>query len=338
MKLLILGGTAFLGRCLVEASRQRGHDVTLFNRGRSNPHLFPDVETLQGDRDGGLAVLHGRRWDAVIDTSGYIPRLVRDAAALLAEAADHYSFVSTLSVYDRSHAQRQDEKAPLKTLSGPMAEDLTEATYGGLKARCEHAAETAMPGRVCILRPGLIVGKYDYVGRFAYWLQRVARGGEVLAPGSPQRCIQLLDAHDLAVWMMHMAESRQTGTYNVTGPAQTLTMQQLLDTIRAVTGSGATFTWVAEHLLLDHEVEPFNEMPLWLPEASNGIFRTDIGRALAAGLTFRPLAQTVQDTWTWLTSTPPGTPSRNEVLGRRVGMTPEREAMLLQAWHAQNRR
>ena len=333
MRLLILGGTAFLGRHLVEASQRHGHDVTLFNRGRTNPGLFPHVEQLSGDRDGGLGVLHGRQWDAVIDTSGYVPRLVREAVERVADAVDHYTLVSSLSVYADFKAERPDEHTPLKVLPDPTGEDVTESTYGGLKALCEQAAEAAMPGRVLTVRAGLIIGKYDNIRRFVYWLWRLAQGGEVLAPGNPHRPIQLIDAHDLADWMVRMAEDRQTGLYNVTGPEQPLTMAQCFDTIREVTGSSAVVTWVGEHFLLEHGVEPFNEMPLWLPEASNGVFRMDITRALAARLTFRPLAQTVEDTLSWLSTLSADRPYEAEVLGRQTGMAAEREAALLQRWH-----
>lgn len=240
MKILILGGTLFVGRHLVEAAQARGHSVTLFNRGQTNPYAFPDVETLRGDRDGALAALRGRRWDAVIDTCGYVPRIVRASATALADAVEHYTFIASGSVYaDLSHGNI-DEHALVETVADETTEDVA-AHYGALKALCERAAEAAMPGRVLVVRAGLLVGPYDPLGRFIYWLRRVARGGVVLAPGRPERQIQLIHARDMADWIVRMAEGQQTGVYNVAGPDHKLTMEQLLETTRTATGSDAQF-------------------------------------------------------------------------------------------------
>ena len=330
MKLLILGGTVFLGPHLVAAARAAGHEVTLFHRGRHGADLFPDVETIQGDRDGGLALLAGRHWDAAIDTSGYVPRLVHDSAAALAETVDHYTFISTLSVFADFRTPGMDESAPLGTLPDPATEEVTGETYGPLKALCEAAAEAALPGRVLTIRPGLLVGPGDPTDRFTYWPRRVAAGGEVLAPGRPGRPVQFIDARDLAEWTIRMVTAGRTGIYNAAGPAAPLAMQTLLDTCRAASGSTARVTWVDEPFLLAAEVAPWSELPLWVPESDEsyaGFSAVDCRKAGAAGLTFRPLAATVRDTLAWDAGRP--------VEARRAGsLTPEREAALLAAWHA----
>src|SRR5688572_29497367 len=197
MRLLVLGGTKFLGRAVVEAAVARGHEPTLFHRGLTNPGLFPDLEHLRGDRDGGLAALQGRTWDAVIDPSGYVPRIVRASAELLADAVEHYTFISSISVYPSFPTPGMDESSPVGTLEDPTVEDVP-AHYGPLKALCEQAAEAAMPGRVFHVRAGLIVGPNDPSDRFTYWPVRVAKGGDVLAPGSPERPVQIIDVRDLA--------------------------------------------------------------------------------------------------------------------------------------------
>jgi 2'-hydroxyisoflavone reductase len=206
MDLLVLGGTRFLGRHLVEEALGRGHQVTLFNRGESNPGLFPEVEELRGERGGDLSPLRGRRWDAAIDTSGYLPREVRRSAEILAGSAGHYTFVSSISVYEDFARTGIDEDAPVLEPPDPEPVELDWELYGGLKVGCERAVEAAMPGRALVVRPGMIVGPHDYTDRFPYWRRRVAEGGDVLAPGDPERQVQLIDARDLAGWMLRMAE------------------------------------------------------------------------------------------------------------------------------------
>ncbi len=344
MDLLILGGTKFLGRHLVDAARARGHRVTLFNRGRQDPAAYPDVEQLRGDRNGGLEALRGRRWDAVLDPSGYIPRIVRDSARLLAPAVGHYTFVSSISVYS-DNRQGYDESGPLGTITpDQLAEmervDLVDPVtakdfgelYGPLKALCERAVEEELPGRALVVRPGLIVGPFDSTDRFGYWVRRVAAGGEVLAPGRPERTVQFIDARDLADWMIALAERRVTGVFNATGPARPVAMGDVLATCRAVSGSDATFTWVSEEFLAEQKVAPWGEMPLWIPEGPEtaGFFESGITRALAAGLAFRPLSATVADTLAWERTRPAGTPYR-------AGITRERERELLEAWNVAGR-
>src|SRR5260221_13589599 len=232
MRLLILGGTAFVGRHLVEAALARGHTVTLFNRGRRNPDLFPELERLRGERPDDLAALRGREWDAAIDTSGYTPRAVAASAGLLAEAVAHYTFISTISVYADEMPAGTDENGPLSQMPEDKAgtEEVTGETYGPLKVLAEQAAEAAMPGRVLTPRPGLIVGPYDPTDRFTYWPARVARGGEVLAPDGPDVPVQFIDARDLAAWTLDSVEAGRTGVFNLTGPAQPLTFGDLLET------------------------------------------------------------------------------------------------------------
>lgn len=327
MKLLIIGGTRFLGRALVDEARLMGHTVTLFNRGQSNPNLYPDVEQIRGDRDGGLDALSGRRWDAVIDTCGYLPRIVRAAAKFLSSAVDHYTFISTLSVYGEPLPVGADETAPVGVLADGSVEEITGETYGPLKALCEQAAADAMRGRALHVRSGLIVGPYDPTDRFTYWPARVARGGEVLAPVDRDYGVQFIDVRDLARWTLHATETRLTGPYNATGPRRPLAIGELLATCRAVSSSDAKFTWVDETFLLEHEVAPFTELPLWVPADAAGFNAFNIDRALAAGLVYRPLAETVGDTLAWVATRPADYTWRN-------GLTAEREAELLRDWHA----
>lgn len=328
VKILILGGTVFLGRHLVDAALARGHEVTLFNRGQHNADLYPQVEKLRGDRNGNLDALKGRRWDAVIDTSGYVPRIVRESAELLANATNHYTFISTISVFADFSTPGLNEESLTGKLEDETVEAVSGETYGPLKALCEQAAEQAMPGRVLTIRPGLIVGPYDPTDRFTYWPHRVARGGEVLAPGNPEKQVQFIDARDLAEWNIRMIEAGKTGIYNATGPDYALSMGKTLDECKAVSGSDARFTWVPEQFLLERDVQPWMELPLWLPEEGDhaGMHSVDCSKAFAAGFTFRPLAQTVRDTLAWDATRP----ADHEW---RAGMKPEREAELLREWH-----
>jgi 2'-hydroxyisoflavone reductase len=331
MKLLVLGGTVFLGRHLVDAALARGHEVTLFNRGQHNPELYREVERLRGDRDGGLGVLRGRQWDAVIDTCGYVPRLVRASAELLDGAVERYVFISSISVYPHFRTLGVDEQAPVGTLEDPAVEEVTGETYGPLKALCEQAAEAALPGRVLVIRPGLIVGPHDPTDRFTYWPHRVARGGEVLAPGRPERRVQLIDARDLAEWTVRMAEERQVGTYNATGPAEPLSLGELLDVCRQVSASNARVTWVDEAFLAERGVGAWIELPLWVPEADAdmlGFSDVSVRKAIGAGLAFRDIATTVRDTLAWDLT-------RSAGQEWRAGLSLEREAELLAEWHRQ---
>jgi 2'-hydroxyisoflavone reductase len=324
VKLLIIGGTVFLGRHLVHAALDRGVTVTLFNRGQQNPDLFPRVEKLRGDRDGGMDALSGRRWDAVIDTCGYFPRVVRASAECLAAVVDHYTFISSISVFSNLSQVGIDETAPVGRLDDPAVEEVTGETYGPLKALCEEAVEATMPGRALIIRPGLIVGPHDPTDRFTYWPHRIARGGAVLAPGSPDCRIQFIDARDLARWTLRMIDRRQTGNYNATGPDYGLSMGTLLEECKTVSGSDARLVWASDEYLLGKGVQPWMGLPLWIPDAPDtaGFSAVNCGKALRSGLTFLPLGDTIRDTLAWDASRPENRPWK-------AGLSPDREAELL---------
>jgi 2'-hydroxyisoflavone reductase len=328
MKLLILGGTRFLGRHTVDAALARGHEVTVFNRGRNNAGLPEGVETITGDRDGGLDPLRGRRWDAVVDTCGFVPRIVDDSARLLADAADHYTFVSSLSVYPSFAAPNLDEGAPVGTLEDETVEKVDGATYGPLKVLCERAVADAFPGRSASVRAGLIVGPRDDIKRFPWWVRRVARGGDVLAPGAPDRHLQVIDARDMADWMVRLGEDRTPGVFNTTGPDRVLTMGEFLDEARRVSGSDARFVWASDEFLAEHGVAPWTDMPMYLPAQGDYLhfFDVDVSKAVAAGLRFRPLADSIRDVLAW---TEPPLPRDFSMALPEPGISAEREAELL---------
>ncbi|MBC7929814.1 MAG: SDR family oxidoreductase [Rubrivivax sp.] len=334
MKLLVLGGTKFLGRHFVEVALAGGHEVTLFNRGQNNPDLFPEVEKLRGDRDGGLGALSGRRWDAVVDPSGYVPRVVRASAELLADSVGMYVFISSMSVY-ADFRQPNDENSPVGMLEDESVEEVTGAAYGPLKALCEQAAEAAMPGRVLSVRAGLIVGPYDPTPRFPYWTARVARGGEVLAPALPGRQVQMIDARDLSEWILRMIAEGRGGVFNASGPDYRLTMEGMLEACRDASGSDARVTWAGAQFLLDAGVETWSELPLWIPESAEKeryFLASNCEKAFSAGLTFRPLVETARDTLAWQKSGAP-VPVKDGVPMADESMKPERELELLKAWH-----
>lgn len=302
MRILVLGGTLFVGRHVVEAALAGGHEVTLFNRGRTDAALFPDVETLHGDRDAGdLEALHGRTWDAVVDTSAGLPRWVRDTADLLADRVEHYTFVSSCSVYADTSEAGTNEFSPVLALEDETLEEITSAeVYGGLKVLCERVLEERLPGRALSVRAGLVVGPYDPTGRFTYWVHRIAQGGEVLAPEPRDQPVQLIHGRDLADWMLDLAERRETGVFNATGPERPLTMEGMLEAIREETDTDARLAWVDSGYLLERGVAAWSDLPLWLaprenPESAN-FLAVDASKAIAAGLRFRPLARTIRDT------------------------------------------
>jgi 2'-hydroxyisoflavone reductase len=325
MKLLVLGGTRFLGRHLVQEALARGHQPTLFNRGRTAPGLFAGVEELHGERDGDLDALRGRRWDAVVDTCGYLPRVVRRSAQALSDAVDRYLFVSSISVYAEAAVAGQDEAAPRERLPSPDCEDIP-GHYGALKAACEDEVQRLFGERAILLRPGLIVGPFDPSGRFTYWVQRVARGGAVLAPASPDYPVQFIDARDLASWSLDLLERGITGTYNASGPAAPLAFGGFLDACRAALGAPATFAWPDAAFLDAAGVAPWTQLPLYAGEDGRGLNQVDLGRALAAGLRLRPVGETCVDTARWAGEAP---------LPAGVGLEPAREAELLLAWGRQ---
>jgi len=326
VRLLVLGGTRFVGRAFVDAARARGHELTLFNRGRTNPDLHAGVERIAGDRDGGLGSLAGRTWDAVFDPSGYFPRIVGDSSRALSGAADRYLFVSTISVYAEPVPPRADESAPVARVPDPGVEELTGGAYGGLKALCEERVRDAFGERALVVRPGLVVGPHDTSDRFPYWPRRLARGGEVLAPGDSVAPIQLIDVRDLAAWMVELLERGIAGTFHATGPAEPLSLGRCLERIARAVGGTGTLTWVSEAFLEEHGVEPWMQMPLWLPAAERGFVELDLARALECGLRFRPLEETARDTLAWERTVDSGTRAPSPSL------TAEREAELLAAW------
>ena len=318
MRLLLLGGPKFLGRAVIDAALGRGHELTLFNRGTTGADLYPDVERIVGDREGGLDGLRGSEWDSVVDTSGYLPRVVTAGAELLRDTVEHYVFVSSISVY-ASFAEIVDEGAPLAAISEPGSEDVGR-DYGGLKALCERAVESTFPGRATAVRAGLIVGPHDPTGRFTYWPHRIAGGGDVLVPGPAWRPLQLVDVRDLAAWIVSCAEQRLTGPFNATGPT---TMGAVVDASKRVTGSTARAVEVDDAFLADQGVDEWMGLPLWVDTRKDDwrrFLEVDVSRATSAGLTFRSLDETVAAT---LAEAEP-------VEG--VGLAPERERELLAAW------
>jgi 2'-hydroxyisoflavone reductase len=296
MKLLVLGGTAFVGRHIVEAARARGHSVTIFHRGKTNPHVFPDVEKVIGERDGDLAALSGRTWDAVVDTSAYLPRVVDRSARALADRAGHYTFVSTGSVYKDFTAVGMTESAPRAVIAEPLPEVISNETYGAMKARCERAAANHFPGKLLIVRPGIVVGPYDYTGRFAYWPRRILEGGTVLAPGEASRRLQAVDARDLAAWTLARIEVADAGIYNVVGPVAPWTWGAFLEECQRVTKTVAELVWAPDSLLQSEGLTGA-DLPLWVPAApaSAGFYAVSSAKAQAAGLLLRPLGDSIAD-------------------------------------------
>ena len=333
MNILIIGGTRFLGRALAEAALTAGHKVTLFNRGKTNADLFPEAEKLHGDRmtDEGLALLKGRKWDVAIDTCGYISRAVSLTADLLAENVGQYVFISSISVYGPPMEANLDESGTVLKLpegTPETTEEVTGGNYGPLKVLCENAAEAAFPGRTLQVRSGLIVGPHDPTDRFTYWPVRIARGGDVLCPPA-NAPIQIIDARDQAAWIIRMAEAGKSGIYNVTGPDTALTFGTVTETCNQASGKHAQLIPASESFLLEKEVSPWQDMPLWLDTESASMSTINIQKALADSLTYRPLSDTVRDILAWFNQERSG----DDEL--RTGIKPEREAEVLVAWREQ---
>ena len=278
MRILVLGGTRFLGPPFVRAALANGHEVTLFNRGKSNPGMFPDLEKLRGDRDKGtLEALEGREFDCVVDTSGYVPAHVAATAGMFANSAKVYQLISSISVYRGfgENTDEVDEGSPVLEIDDETVAsiDTIRASfryYGALKARCEQAAEKAMPGRACNIRPGLIVGPGDASDRFSWWPHRIAQGGTVLAPGNPDGIVQFVDVRDLAAWMLHCLEAKVCGVYNANGFRGRVSMREVLDGCKCATAEPVEFVWADKQFLLDNKVRPYMDMPLWIPSDSRG--------------------------------------------------------------------
>lgn len=324
MNLLILGGTKFVGRHITSTALMRGHTVTLFNRGQTNANLFPGVEKINGNRDGGLGALfaNGKRaWDAILDVNGYLPRVVGATAQLLRDSVERYLYISTLSVYADFSIAGQTEQARVANLPDPTTETITGETYGGLKALCEQAVQTAFPDTSLILRLGYVVGPYDHTDRMTSWWRRISRGGEMLAPGSPDAPLQFIDARDVAAFAIDMTERRATGLYNTNGLAERTTWGECFEKAQMLTGADTTFVWVPEEFLESQKLDE-GALPMFAPAREAGIFSFNNHQALAAGLRLRPITDTIRDTLLWDVS---------EGV-HKLGLSPTREAELLRAW------
>ena len=332
-KILILGGTGFLGPATIEIAQARGHQVTMFNRGKTRPDLFPGVEKLHGDRDPkkgeGLKALEGRSWDAVIDNSAYYPRMVAASAGLLAPRVKQYLIISSISAYQEPNPENGTEDAPLATLADPTVEDMGKdyGNYGGLKALCEQAAQKALPGRTAVVRPGYIVGPDDPTGRFTYWPVRFDKGGEVAVPGAPSDPVEIIDVRDLAAWLVHLAEQGTTGVFNACGPEKRLAWGSLVEVFQKAGNPSARPLWIPADFLAKQEGIEF---PIWAPYASEtrGFHTWRNDRAVKAGLRFRPALDTVKDTLAWFKTQEKLEKGRNKL----AGPSAEQEAKLIAAW------
>jgi 2'-hydroxyisoflavone reductase len=323
VRILVIGGTVFVGRHLTAAALAKGHEVTLFNRGQHNPELFPEVDRIQGDRAKDLDRLTGT-WDVVVDTCGYFPRDVRASALALFEKVQHYVFVSSLSVFpDAFTTPGITEEGRLGVTEDGDATEVTGENYGPLKVLCEQAAEEILPNRTLVMRPGLIVGPHDPTDRFTYWPERMSRGGSVLAPAPSEETVQIVDVRDLVEFTLMLIESKQVGRFNVTGSDYPLTMGRCLEACIEAAGVDSNVVWVDPDWLIAREVKPWTELPLWVPD-SPGFSRFDCSKAISAGLRFRPIEATAQDTLNWAV-----TRHEHEWKG---GLSAPRETELLEAW------
>jgi 2'-hydroxyisoflavone reductase len=337
LKILILGGTAFLGPALVNVARSRGHEITLFNRGKTNKDLYPDLVKLRGDRDGDLTALETGTWDVCLDTSGYIPHMVKASTELLKGRVDQYIFISSISVYADFKEKGLNEKSAVGVITDEeiatalTMKDITGLNYGPLKALCEQAASAAFGNKACNIRPGLIVGPRDRSDRFTYWPVRIAKGGEVMVPDKPEIPTQVIDVRDLAEFIVACCEKDINGVFNATSPPEELTMGELFDTCKSVSGSDATFTWVDPAFLEENEIAAWSDMPVWVPLDGDdaGHPYVNIDRALKEGLTFRPISETVRGTLDWWNTVSQERKDKD----MRSGITAEREAELLAKWH-----
>jgi 2'-hydroxyisoflavone reductase len=323
--ILILGGTGFIGPHMVAHATARGHKVTLFNRGKTHAELFPDLTKLRGDRDGKLDALKGRKWDGVIDTSGYVPRVVKMSADLLAPSVKQYLFISSISVYPDDVKAGANENTAVQELKEPGSEEVRKH-YGALKALCEKTVEQSMPGRATTVRPGLIVGPGDPTDRYTYWPARIDRGGEALAPGTGDDPVQYIDARDLAAFVIHALEDGIVGVFNATGPEKKLSMKAMLESSRKASSNPATLTWVPEKFLEEHKVNPWEDMPVWAG-ADAGFSQIDCTKAIGKGLRFRSADDTAKDTLAWWKTLPEERRAK-----MRAGLSSEREKEVLAAW------
>lgn len=326
MNILIIGGTRFLGRHVVDSALARGHKVTLFNRGKTDPNLFPQLETILGDREHDIDKLSTRKWDAVIDTCGYVPRIVGVSGVGLERSVNRYVFISSISVYPDSdlHKIGIDESDAVGKLKDESIEEVTGETYGPLKALCEKTVLDRYGERGLVVRPGLIVGPNDPTDRFTYWPVRIAKGGVVLAPEKPEVPVQIIDVRDLSEFVIKLIEDKTSGIYNATGPDYELTFGTMLETCTRVSGSDANIHWASVDFLEQNKVAPWSDMPVWVPdnEENQGFSRVNISKGIKAGMKFRPLEDTVRDTLAWANTRPANHQWR-------AGLQSEREQELL---------
>jgi 2'-hydroxyisoflavone reductase len=324
VRVLVIGGTQFVGRHIVEAALARGHEVTLFHRGVTGDDLFPEAAHVHGDRNADLDALSTGEWDATIDACAYVPRHVRTLADALHGRGGHYTFISTISVYADPPEPGIDEDAPLRTLADPSTEVVDGDTYGGLKALCEKAARDNF-GELSIVRPTYVVGPHDHTERFTWWVRRFARGGEILAPGPSDDPVQVIDARDLAQFTLSVTEARGPGIWHTMTPPPPFSFADLFELLgREVAPPGHTLTWVDESFLLDAGVQE-GQIPLWgARDPQRFVLAADPARATAQGLAVRPLEDTIRDTLEWARATP---------ADPTVGLTPEQESELLDKWH-----
>jgi 2'-hydroxyisoflavone reductase len=339
MKILIIGGTKFSGRHLVKSALDRGHDVTIFHRGNHSTENLGDVEEIIGDRIFDLEKLENRTWDVVVDMCGYMPQWVESSAKALKDSVKKYVFISSISAYDTNIEPNYKEDAKLARLTAEQEEKFAEIDakgefnaadlgemYGALKVLCEEETTKAFPENHLIIRPGLIVGEFDWTDRFTYWVMRVANGGELLAPNDPKAFVQFIDAQDLMKWLVDLIENDERGIYHVVNKPFQLTFENLLKEIKIVSGSDARLTWVSEEFMEQNNVAPWSDMPLHLPESMQYLETANIDKALAKGLKIRPLSGTISDTLNWRKTV-------DEPM--KAGISAEREKELLEKWHSQ---
>ncbi|HKK21162.1 MAG TPA: NAD-dependent epimerase/dehydratase family protein [candidate division Zixibacteria bacterium] len=329
MNILFIGGTEFVGRYMVEAALREKHRVTLFNRGKSHPELFPEAEKLVGDRDGNLDALKGKKWDVVVDSCGYIPRAVRQSAEFLKGSVGKYLFISTVSVYLDKKGMSETEESDLQPTAQIKGEEITKETYGPLKVLCEEAVQEIYRDNHLIVRPGFVIGPHDPTDRITYWVRRFATESAVLCPDASDQPMQMIDARDLGNFTIKLVDDRATGAFNATGPASLITFRQMLEACHSATGSKAEPVWADYEFLKANEVKPMQDFPLWMPpdNVPHQMLRIDLSKPKQAGLTFRPLAQSIDDILAW-------DKDRWNKSELKAGMKRDVEEKLLEAWQA----
>lgn len=324
MHILVIGGSQFVGKYIVQAALANNHTVTLFNRGKSNPEQIKEVETIIGDRDGGLAPLEGKQFDAVIDTCGYVPRVVKQSTELLKNQVKQYLFISTISVYDSNAKAPVTESSPLAHTDDLDTEEITKKSYGPLKVLCEQVVTDFYPDNHVIVRPGFIVGPEDYTDRFSYWVKRISNGGEVVVPDNDNLPMQVIDVRDLGHWCIYLLERNRSGIYNAVGPDETFTLLEMLERIKQILNSDAEFIRIDESVLKEHELTP-RDIPLWIPPedaSSYPIMAIDTVPLQANGLKHTLFETTVKDTLAYVNSYPSD-------YTLNAGLTAEKESELL---------